>query len=631
MRIVLVNWAHIWDGASYGGGVNGYCQALGLELVSRGHEVISLCSGMGYTPGQDKDTIGPCELRRHEDWLGIKVFEIFNSPVLAPSLLQFDDPAGEIASPELEAIFARFLTLTQPDVVHFHNIEGLSAGCLSLACQRREQTGKPRVVYSLHNYHTICPQVYLMQGHTTPCFDSAGGRRCAGCIETVDPHQEKLDRAKRFVERFRKAHPLPTPPKRSPSPRQPPQALLPRLKDELKRYLKGEPLVDPVPVPAPTPAPTPAPAPAPVTLPGMAVLGDDDVVRPYARNPEEEQRGQARSLLAKEVNGFVPRPESKAWQPLENTIVPETMTRACETQTQSAAGTTTLPIYGQRRMAMVAALNRCDCVLAVSDFVRRKFESMGVRSDRLCTMPIGSRITEVVAANRELVFAPQPFAENPTRPIRLAFLGYNNHYKGLLVLADALELCTPEVLRRLSISVHAHEGQSMRWRFERLKPRLAELIYQGAYDFSDIPWLLGGKDMVVVPSVWWDNAPQTVFEAFGCGVPVLGARVGGIPDFVTHEHNGLLFRSNDRYDLARTLARLTREPQIIDQLRSHVTPPRSITTHAADMQNLYAQLIHSTRPASEMDAKPVKTSTTCTRSHTEEAGTESTDDARISG
>lgn len=567
MRIVLVNWAHIWDGASYGGGVNGYCQALALDLAGRGHEVVSLCSGLIYTPGPDPDSIGTCQVRRHDDWLGIRVFEVINSPVLAPSLLQFADPAGEARCPELEAVMRELFTTLKPDVVHFHNIEGFCAGCVDAAREPDADWPGAKVAFSLHNYHTICPQVYLMHGHTEPCVDSQGGARCATCIERTDRRAEMLERARRYARQYREQHPEARP---QPGPPAPPPSVARGLLTEVKRYVKGQPVR---PVPAP-------PAPAPIELPGRAVEGERDVhhTRPVPR--DEESRGQARSLTEKECNGFVPRPEDPGWRPLLNVIEPE-------------PEPTSRNEYGDRRAAMVSMLNRCDRVLAVSGFVRDKFVSMGLDSARVRAMPIGSRINSMVEANPELVFAPEPFAENPGRPIRLAFLGYNNHYKGLHVLADALELLTPEYLRRLSILVHAHQGQSMQRRFERLRPRLADLTYHYAYDYSDIPWLLGGRDLVVVPSVWWDNAPQTVLEAFGCGVPVLGAELGGIPDVVKHGHNGLLFRGNDRYDLARRLVEVVREPKRLDRLRANVKPPKSIAEHTAEIEALYRDLLSS--------------------------------------
>jgi glycosyltransferase involved in cell wall biosynthesis len=566
MRIVLVNWAHLWDGASYGGGVNGYCQALALDLVRRGHEVISLCSGVTYTPGATPGSVGSPEVRRHDDWLGVRVFEVINSPVLAPSLLQFDDPAGEVSSPALETLVRTLLVTLRPDVVHFHNIEGFSAGCVDAARRPHGEWPGAKVLYSLHNYHTICPQVYLMHAHTTPCLDSLGGERCAGCIERSDTDLEKRRRAERYAAEFLKSHPSAQP---KPAPPPPPPSVTRGLMTEVKRYVRGQPL---------TPEPPPPLPPTPIEPPGSPVLGADDILGARPGERETEVRGQARSITSKECNGFEARPADPAWRPLLNVIQPEPHAAA-------------LNEYGERRAAMVAMLNRCDRVLAVSGFVREKFVSMGLEPSRAEVLPIGTRINEVVAANHELVFEPEPFAENPRRPIRLVFLGYNNYYKGLHVLADALELLTPEYLRRLGLTVYAHQGQTSQWRFERLRPRLAEMTYQYAYDFSDIPWILGGKDLVVVPSVWWDNAPQTVFEAFGCGVPVLGAALGGIPDFVRHGHNGLLFRGNDRYDLARRLAEIVREPRTLDEVRRNVRPPKGIAHHGAEMENLYRTLL----------------------------------------
>src|SRR5690606_34218793 len=75
-----------------------------------------------------------------------------------------------------------------PDVVHFHNIEGFSAGCIGAV---RRGARRARVIFSLHNYHTVCPQVYLMQGHRRPCWSFDNGHACTNCIPTVDPEAER--------------------------------------------------------------------------------------------------------------------------------------------------------------------------------------------------------------------------------------------------------------------------------------------------------------------------------------------------------------------------------------------------------------------------------------------------------
>ncbi|MCC6676786.1 MAG: glycosyltransferase [Phycisphaerales bacterium] len=551
MRIVLVNWAHIWDGANKGGGVNGYCQALALELTGRGHDVVYLSSGTTFTAAEGG--VGPCAVHRHPDWLGIRVFEVINSPVLAPAFEQFRGPEAEAVSPELEGRVGEWFRLIRPDLVHFHNIEGLSAGCIEEA--RRAGAS---VVYSLHNYHTVCPQAYLMRGHRRPCFDSQGGRACAGCIETPDPVQRRLERAG-VVDGGESAEP-------ENGRARPARPVLHQLMVELKGLVGGR---------ASEPA---EPPPITTTPTGRPVVDEASVMAPFAAEGLDD-RGQTQHLKAEGVP-YVPRgPWHPDWEPLENEPAPE------------PAGPAELNAYGRRRRRMVEALNRCDRVLAVSEFVRAKFEALGVSGAVLRTQHIGTKAGRVVAQVPDLVFDPPEFDEAHPRPVRLVFMGFNNYYKGLEMLADSLELLTPEYLARLHLFVYAQEGQTLEWRFRRLEPKLGGLTMHHGYRYYDIPWMLGGKDLGVVPSVWWDNAPQTVFEYLACGVPVLGARLGGIPDFITHGRNGLLFRGNDRYDLARTLVEVARRPGMLFDLRRNVRPPKDIGEHAAELEAVYNECL----------------------------------------
>jgi glycosyltransferase involved in cell wall biosynthesis len=100
--------------------------------------------------------------------------------------------------------------------------------------------------------------------------------------------------------------------------------------------------------------------------------------------------------------------------------------------------------------------------------------------------------------------------------------------------------------------------------------------------------MLGGRDLTIVPSVWWDNAPQTVFESMACGVPVLGANIGGIPDFVKDGVNGLLFMANSRRSLADTITKAVEDPHMVWGLRANVKPPKSIENHALEMVQVYS-------------------------------------------
>jgi hypothetical protein len=560
MRIVLVNWAQIWDGASYGGGVNQYCQSLAIELAARGHEVFSLFGGRTYLP-----TPTDCFIRRHDDWLGVKVFEVINSPVMAPSIVQFEDPMGEVSAPALEEQVGRLMAALKPDAVHWNNIEGFSIGCIAAA----RRACDARHIFSLHNYHTICPQVYLMQGHRRACLDFDNGHNCASCIEfktrayerqkLVDGYLKRHGRDPAKVEEVRHAW----------------LGALGTLRRSVTGYFQWRSALAALRRPDDPPG-KPAPIGGPSGDIGLPVLQP----QPAA---EADARGKTKFLLA-ELNPWTPPPpDAPELQPITNITPPEPPSRKPPND------------YARRRAAMIEMLNGCDRVLAVSDFVRRKFESLGVRPQTIRTLPIGSRINRVVALKPDLVFPPPEPRPEPTpwqdqRPLRLHFMGYNNYYKGLHVLAEALELMDPAHLRQVDLSIFALDGHSIEWMFRRLEPRLARLKFGYEYNYHDIPWMLGGRDLTVVPSVWWDNAPQTVFESMACGVPVLGADVGGIPDFVKDGHNGLLFVANSRRSLADTIVRAVENPRLVWSLRANVRPPKDIADHAPEMEAVYAGL-----------------------------------------
>ena len=61
---------------------------------------------------------------------------------------------------------------------------------------------------------------------------------------------------------------------------------------------------------------------------------------------------------------------------------------------------------------------------------------------------------------------------------------------------------------------------------------------------------------VVLPSEWYENAPMSVLEAYALGKPVIGARIGGIPELIQDDVTGFQFKSGDELSLAAILERV---------------------------------------------------------------------------
>jgi len=65
--------------------------------------------------------------------------------------------------------------------------------------------------------------------------------------------------------------------------------------------------------------------------------------------------------------------------------------------------------------------------------------------------------------------------------------------------------------------------------------------------------VIRGARAVVLPSEWYENAPVSVLEAYALGKPVVGARIGGIPELIREHETGISFESGDVSSLAAAL------------------------------------------------------------------------------
>lgn len=76
--------------------------------------------------------------------------------------------------------------------------------------------------------------------------------------------------------------------------------------------------------------------------------------------------------------------------------------------------------------------------------------------------------------------------------------------------------------------------------------------FVGFKQWNEIKVLVGGARFCVIPSEWYENNPLSIIEAKCLGTPVLGARIGGIPELID-ENSGFLFESRNVDDLTKKI------------------------------------------------------------------------------
>jgi len=85
---------------------------------------------------------------------------------------------------------------------------------------------------------------------------------------------------------------------------------------------------------------------------------------------------------------------------------------------------------------------------------------------------------------------------------------------------------------------------------------MADVTFRGYMNGDALHDAVAGARAVVLPSEWFENAPMTVLEAYALGKPVIGARIGGIPELVREGETGFCFVSGDVGSLSSVLTRM---------------------------------------------------------------------------
>jgi glycosyltransferase involved in cell wall biosynthesis len=116
-------------------------------------------------------------------------------------------------------------------------------------------------------------------------------------------------------------------------------------------------------------------------------------------------------------------------------------------------------------------------------------------------------------------------------------------------------------------------------------------LAMGRYEHRDVGRILGEVDVVVVPSIRYENAPLVIREAFLAKKPVVTTALGGMPEWIQDGVSGLLFRPRDVADLRQTLRRFIADPSLVVQLSGHFPAVQSIAADAEAMEGHYRKIL----------------------------------------
>jgi glycosyltransferase involved in cell wall biosynthesis len=130
------------------------------------------------------------------------------------------------------------------------------------------------------------------------------------------------------------------------------------------------------------------------------------------------------------------------------------------------------------------------------------------------------------------------------------FVGRLSHEKGVAVLAEAMQRLNGAVPLTV-VGTGPLAG---------LLEGLPGVTLRGALPADEVMAEMRRARLLVLPSIWYENFPRTLVEAFACGTPVVASRLGAMEALVQDGVTGAHFEAGNAVALADTLSALYTQP-----------------------------------------------------------------------
>lgn len=226
-------------------------------------------------------------------------------------------------------------------------------------------------------------------------------------------------------------------------------------------------------------------------------------------------------------------------------------------------------------------LKCCDILLSPSQFLIGLFNHAGfIQADRF----ILSRHGFDYSGKKRYLF------KEPGELITFGYIGTVQYHKGIHIMVEGFKKANSQNIR-LQIwggCFHEVEYQKSVMKMAGGNPRIE---FKGPYNFNDIERILEDIDVVIVPSIWYENAPLTIMSSLAYDIPVITSDIGGMSEAIKDGQDGYTFKVGDSSDLSNKIDLIARNPEILLTLKRKIQYPIRIEEEAFNTELVYKRLL----------------------------------------
>ena len=232
---------------------------------------------------------------------------------------------------------------------------------------------------------------------------------------------------------------------------------------------------------------------------------------------------------------------------------------------------------GSRLKKNITRLNQLNKIISPNSFMTEKLLQYGVLPNLIVQSAFGIDIP---------IQETKVLRRSPHQPLRVGYIGTLAQHKGCHILIEAFN-ALPDGLAILNIYGNIEELPEYSSELRRLANNNDAIEFCGTFHNSEISEVFADLDVLVVPSLWYENTPLIVYSAQAAYCPVIASDVPGISAVIQDQVNGLLFEAGNIKALTKQLSRLLDEPDLINQLSINSMQPKSTVTYVDELLNIW--------------------------------------------
>jgi glycosyltransferase involved in cell wall biosynthesis len=239
----------------------------------------------------------------------------------------------------------------------------------------------------------------------------------------------------------------------------------------------------------------------------------------------------------------------------------------CHKNNMAASLVTTIEAYFNH---LLGKYRQADSLICPSQFLLNTLLENGIPKEKLCYIPNGVEPTRFLPVYDDSGY--------------FLYLGRLSFEKGIKTL---IESTRDNVGMMLKVVGEGPDKESLQ------KMTGDSVSFEGYKSGKELERLVQGAAFVVVPSECHENASMVVLEAMAYGKPVIGSRMGGIPEQVVDGETGFIFDAGDQGQLKSAIQTLVSDKAKRQEMgraaRARLVEYFSLDRHCGQLLNLYAK------------------------------------------